>query len=48
MSWPKYSEVQSSATLVLVASLLFALVIGLANYGFNSAMQAIYKSIFSN
>lgn len=48
VSWPKYSEVQGNATLVLVASLLFALVIGLVDFGFKNAMQAIYQSIFSN
>lgn len=48
MSWPKYSEVQSSATLVLVASFIFAVVIGLVDLGFKEAMQSIYQSIFSN
>ena len=28
MSWPKFNELQSSAILVLVASLIFAIVIG--------------------
>ncbi|MCU0353876.1 MAG: preprotein translocase subunit SecE [Cytophagales bacterium] len=46
VSWPKYSEAQSSATLVLVASLIFALVIGLVDVGFKNAMKAIYDSIF--
>lgn len=48
MSWPKYSEVQSSATLVLVASFIFAVVIGVVDLGFKEAMQSIYQSIFSN
>ncbi|MDJ1468774.1 preprotein translocase subunit SecE [Cytophagaceae bacterium DM2B3-1] len=48
VSWPKYSEVQANATLVLVASLLFALVIGLVDFGFREAMQKIYQSVFSN
>jgi len=28
VTWPKYSELQSSAVLVLVASTIFALIIG--------------------
>jgi len=34
VSWSKFNELQSSAILVLVASLIFALVIGLVDFGF--------------
>ncbi len=34
VTWPKYSELQSSAILVLVASIIFALVIGAIDWAF--------------
>ncbi|ELR69692.1 preprotein translocase [Fulvivirga imtechensis AK7] len=43
VSWPKYSELQSSSILVLVASLIFALVIGLMDYVFQTGMDWFYK-----
>ncbi len=43
VSWPKFSELQSSAILVLVASLIFALVIGLVDLGFESALAWFYQ-----
>ena len=39
VSWPKLSELQSSSVLVLVASLIFALVIGLIDLGFDTIMD---------
>ena len=42
VSWPKYSELQSSSILVLVASLIFALVIGLMDYVFQNGMDFFY------
>ncbi len=44
VSWPKYSELQGSATLVLVASLIFALIIGLIDFGFGRAITWFYQS----
>ncbi len=44
VSWPKYSELQSSSILVLVASLIFALIIGLMDFIFDSGMEEFYKS----
>ncbi len=43
VSWPKYSELQASAILVLVASLIFAFVIGLIDLGFNNALGWFYR-----
>jgi preprotein translocase subunit SecE len=43
VSWPKFSELQSSAILVLVASLIFALVIGLIDLGFKNALAWFYR-----
>ncbi|MDO1450318.1 preprotein translocase subunit SecE [Rhodocytophaga aerolata] len=44
VSWPKFSELQSSSTLVLVASLIFALIIGVIDFGFENAMTWFYQS----
>ena len=42
VTWPKYSELQSSSILVLVASLIFALMIGLFDLVFETAMEWFY------
>ncbi|MDN4166349.1 preprotein translocase subunit SecE [Cytophagales bacterium LB-30] len=44
VSWPKYEELQNSSILVLVASLIFALVIGLIDLGFDNAMSWFYNA----
>ena len=43
VSWPKFNELQSSAILVLVASLIFALVIGVIDLGFKNALSWFYR-----
>lgn len=44
VSWPKYSELQSSSILVLVASLIFALIIGAIDLAFRGLLQEwLYK-----
>ncbi|MBS1487871.1 MAG: preprotein translocase subunit SecE [Bacteroidetes bacterium] len=43
VTWPNFSELQSSAILVLVASLIFAIVIGLIDFGFNNALHWFYR-----
>jgi len=43
VSWPKFNELQSSAILVLVASLIFALVIGVIDVGFKNALAWFYR-----
>ena len=43
VSWSKFNELQSSAILVLVASVIFALVIGLVDVGFNNALRWFYR-----
>ena len=42
VSWPKFNELQSSAILVLVASLIFAIVIGLIDLGFSNGLTWFY------
>ena len=43
VSWPKFNELQSSAILVLVASTIFALMIGAIDWVFNTGLQWFYK-----
>lgn len=43
VTWPKFAELQSSAILVLVASLIFAIVIGMIDLGFKNALEFFYK-----
>jgi preprotein translocase subunit SecE len=43
VSWPKFSELQSSAILVLVASLIFAIIIGFVDLGFKNVLSWFYK-----
>lgn len=45
VSWPKYSDLQNSAVLVLVASLIFALVIGAIDYAFENLMEFVYEEL---
>jgi preprotein translocase subunit SecE len=42
VTWPKFSELQSSAILVLVASTVFALVIGAIDWVFRTGLQWFY------
>lgn len=43
VSWPKFQELQSSAILVLIASLIFAIVIGVIDLGFNNVLEWFYE-----
>lgn len=45
VSWPKYSELQSSSILVLIGAIVFALVIGSMDFVFNNMMDWFYKSM---
>jgi len=45
VTWPKYSELQQSSTLVLVASLIFAVVIAAVDFIFHEGMTLFYSSI---
>ena len=44
VTWPKYGELQRSSVLVLVASLIFALIIGVMDLGFENALKWIYDA----
>jgi|JI102314A1RNA_FD_contig_81_1031533_length_438_multi_1_in_0_out_0_1 preprotein translocase subunit SecE len=43
VSWPTWAELQKSSVLVLVASLIFALVIGASDFAIKNLMQIIYN-----
>jgi preprotein translocase subunit SecE len=43
VSWPKYNELQNSSVLVLVASLIFALLIGVIDLAFENALSWFYN-----
>ena len=44
VTWPKFTELQSSAILVLVASLIFAIVIGAIDVSFKEVLTRFYKN----
>ncbi|MFN6944216.1 MAG: preprotein translocase subunit SecE [Cytophagaceae bacterium] len=43
VSWPKYSELQSSSFLVLIASIIFAVFIWIIDTIFENGMSFIYQ-----
>jgi preprotein translocase subunit SecE len=43
VSWPTWSELQSSAIVVMVASVIIALVVFVMDFTFNEGMKAIYQ-----
>ena len=44
VTWPKFQELQSSAILVLVASVIFALVIGAIDISFKELLARFYSN----
>jgi len=44
VSWPTWSELQNSAIVVSVASLIIAMVVYLMDFSFQSLMQLFYKN----
>ena len=42
VSWPSWSELQSSAIIVAIASAIIALIVWLMDLTFEKAMEAIY------
>jgi len=43
VSWPTWSELQNSAIIVMIASVIFALIIFVMDRSFNSLMELIYS-----
>ncbi|WP_262893005.1 preprotein translocase subunit SecE [Gallalistipes aquisgranensis] len=46
VSWPTWSQLQNSAIVVMVASLLFAIVILAMDLTFENVMKAIYSLLY--
>jgi preprotein translocase subunit SecE len=42
VSWPTWSELQSSAIVVAIASIIIALIVFAMDFSFNKMMEAIY------
>jgi len=43
VTWPSWKELQGSAILVMVSSLMIAVVVALMDMGFKNLMTAIYS-----
>ncbi len=46
VTWPSWSELQSSATLVLVTSVILAVVIWLMDFAFEKVMSTVYGWLY--
>jgi len=46
VTWPAWSELQGSATLVMVTSLLLALVIWVMDFAFDKVMTFVYGLLY--
>jgi len=46
VSWPTWPDLQSSALVVMVASLIIALLIFAMDYSFQNLMDVIYKMFY--
>ncbi|MCH7512628.1 MAG: preprotein translocase subunit SecE [Bacteroidetes bacterium] len=44
VSWPKYKDLQNSSVLVLVASLILSLFIGVVDFSFENLMEWFYTA----
>lgn len=44
VTWPSFADLQSRATLVLVASMIFALVVGAIDFLIKNGLDLIYRS----
>ena len=43
VSWPSWSEIQSSAILVMIASIIISLVVFVMDFSFSKGMEVIYQ-----
>jgi len=46
VTWPSWSELQNSAILVLVATLIIALIVAFMDLGFSKIMEFIYSLLY--
>ena len=45
VSWPSMPELSNSAVVVMFASLIIAVLIGIVDFGFDALMQFVYRVI---
>lgn len=45
VTWPTWKELQNSALIVMVASLIFALVVFVMDLSFQTILEGIYKLV---
>jgi preprotein translocase subunit SecE len=46
VTWPTWSELQNSGTLVLVATLIIALIVAAMDFSFSRIMEFIYGLLY--
>ena len=46
VTWPTWSELQNSATLVMVATLIIALIVAAMDFAFSRIMEMIYSLLY--
>jgi preprotein translocase subunit SecE len=46
VTWPTWNSLQASATLVMVASVIFALIIFVMDFIFQHGMESIYSILY--
>jgi preprotein translocase subunit SecE len=46
VTWPSWSELQNSAVLVMVASLIIALIVAAMDFSFSKIMEFIYGLLY--
>jgi preprotein translocase subunit SecE len=46
VTWPTWSDLQNSAVLVMVTSLIFALIIAGVDFVFSRAMEFVYSLLY--
>jgi preprotein translocase subunit SecE len=46
VTWPTWSELQNSAVLVMVATLIIALIVWLMDFSFSRVMEFVYGLLY--
>jgi preprotein translocase subunit SecE len=46
VTWPTWAELQSSAIVVMIASLIIAIIVALMDTAFRNLMEAIYSMFY--
>ncbi|MDD4919868.1 MAG: preprotein translocase subunit SecE [Bacteroidales bacterium] len=46
VSWPTWGQLQNSAIIVMVASVIFAIVIFAMDFTFRNLMEFLYKALY--